>query len=36
MNTEMVLKVAEGYIRQAPYQWAMFYPVWPEALNEMP
>ena len=36
VNAENVLKVAEQYIRQAPYQWAMFYPVWPEALEEMP
>lgn len=36
LNAERVLSVAEGFIRQAPQQWAMFYPVWPEALNEMP
>lgn len=35
-NAETVLQVAEDYIRQAPRQWAMFYPVWPEALDEMP
>ena len=36
LNAERVLSVAEGFIRQAPQQWAMFYPVWPEALEEMP
>jgi lauroyl/myristoyl acyltransferase len=29
MNAEIVLKVAEAMIRQAPEQWSMFYPVWP-------
>jgi phosphatidylinositol dimannoside acyltransferase len=36
LNAERVLSVAEGFIRIAPQQWAMFYPVWPEALEEMP
>lgn len=35
-NTEVVLKVAEEYLNRAPEQWAMFYPVWPQVLNEMP
>jgi KDO2-lipid IV(A) lauroyltransferase len=35
-NAEMVLEIAADFIRQAPHQWAMFYPVWSEALNEMP
>lgn len=35
-NAEKVLKVAEGFIEQAPYQWVMFYPVWPAALETMP
>ncbi len=29
-NAARVLKVAEGYIRENPATWAMFYPVWPE------
>jgi KDO2-lipid IV(A) lauroyltransferase len=29
-NAARVLKVAEGYIRQNPATWAMFYPVWPQ------
>lgn len=34
-NSETILeKVAEA-IRKAPNQWAMFYPVWPEALDEV-
>lgn len=35
-NTERVLSVIEGLIRQSPRQWSMFYPVWPEALQEIP
>jgi len=35
-NAESVLRIAEGYIRRAPHQWAMFYPVWPEVLDELP
>ena len=34
-NAEAILKVAEGFIRQAPQQWSMFYPVWPEAKAEI-
>ena len=29
-NAEKVLSEAEKFIRQAPHQWSMFYPVWPE------
>ncbi len=35
-NAETILDVASGYIRKAPQQWAMFYPVWPDALIETP
>lgn len=35
-NAEAVLEIAADFIRQAPHQWAMFYPVWSEALDEMP
>jgi len=35
-NAQTVLAVIEGIIRQAPEQWAMFYPVWPEVLLEIP
>lgn len=34
-NAEAVLQVAESFIRQAPQQWSMFFPVWPEALQEI-
>jgi KDO2-lipid IV(A) lauroyltransferase len=34
-NAEAVLEVAESFIRQAPQQWSMFFPVWPEALKEL-
>jgi KDO2-lipid IV(A) lauroyltransferase len=36
VNAEAVLKVAEEYLKKAPEQWAMFYPVWPQVLNETP
>ncbi len=35
-NAERILRRIEQDIRTAPDQWAMFYPVWPEALEEMP
>jgi len=35
-NAEKVLDVIAGFICQAKDQWAMFYPVWPEALEKMP
>lgn len=35
-NTEKVLSLAEPFIRQWPEQWAMFYPVWPQFLQENP
>ncbi len=35
-NAEKVLKAAEPFIRAHPEQWAMSYPVWPFALNQMP
>lgn len=35
-NAEAVLEQIEALIRQAPEQWSMFYPVWPEVLNEIP
>ena len=35
-NAEKVLREAEKFIRAYPSQWAMFYPVWPFALEDMP
>jgi len=35
-NAEKVLHEAENFIRAYPSQWAMFYPVWPFAIEEMP
>ena len=35
-NAEKVLHEAEKFIRAYPSQWAMFYPIWPFALEEMP
>jgi len=34
-NAEALLRVVEAWIQRAPDQWAMFYPVWPEAINEL-
>jgi phosphatidylinositol dimannoside acyltransferase len=35
-NAEAVLAVISDYIRRAPDQWAMYYPVWPETLDQAP
>lgn len=35
-NAERILKIGEAYILKAPEQWAMFYPVWPEVMNDVP
>lgn len=35
-NAEMVLQQAEELIRRDPDQWAMFYPVWPDSLDDTP
>lgn len=34
LNAERVLKEAEVFIREAPTQWRMFYPLWPGCLPE--
>jgi KDO2-lipid IV(A) lauroyltransferase len=36
LNAEMILRVAEDFIRHDPSQWAMTFPVWPEALDQVP
>jgi KDO2-lipid IV(A) lauroyltransferase len=35
LNAEMILKVVEEYIKLAPEQWLMFYPVWPDFQQEV-
>ncbi len=35
LNAERLLAEAEKFIRKAPEQWAMFYPVWPEVLEKI-
>ena len=35
-NAETVLRAGEIFIRKAPEQWAMTYPVWPEVMNAIP
>lgn len=35
VNAEAILKIVEDYIRQNPEQWLMYYPVWPELLDEL-
>ena len=34
-NAERVLREAEGFIRQYPEQWSMYFPVWPDAMVEV-
>ncbi len=34
-NAEKILGLIEQDIRKAPDQWSMFYPVWPEAMEEV-
>jgi KDO2-lipid IV(A) lauroyltransferase len=36
INSEKVLAMAEGFIRQAPQQWLISLPVWPEIMNVVP
>jgi lauroyl/myristoyl acyltransferase len=35
-NAERVLKEAEKFILQAPEQWSMFLPVWPDLMDNTP
>jgi len=35
-NAEKVLYIAESFIRQAPEQWSVSLPVWPEILDQVP
>jgi len=35
LNAEKVLRAAEKFIQASPEQWAMFYPIWPEALEQI-
>lgn len=35
-NAETILSVIADFIRRAPQQWAMFYPVWPEIVDQVP
>jgi len=35
-NAEMVLRIAEGFIRQAPGQWSVSLPVWPDLMSLVP
>ncbi|HEB64038.1 MAG TPA: hypothetical protein ENJ02_00650 [Chloroflexi bacterium] len=35
-NAERVLARLEDFIRRAPEQWLMYYPVWPDLFAEMP
>jgi phosphatidylinositol dimannoside acyltransferase len=36
LNAEKILRVAEGYIRQYPSQWAMTFPLWPDIMDQVP
>ena len=35
-NTEAILERLEALIRENPTQWLMYYPVWPQVLEQMP
>ncbi len=35
LNAEKVTREAEKFIQAYPEQWAMFYPLWPEALKQI-
>jgi lauroyl/myristoyl acyltransferase len=35
-GAERLLAMAEQEILEAPRQWLMFYPVWPDASDEVP
>lgn len=35
-NAEKVLRLAEEFIRQAPEQWSVPLPVWPEIMDQVP
>jgi phosphatidylinositol dimannoside acyltransferase len=35
-NAETILAVSASFIQRTKDQWAMFFPVWPEAMDEMP
>jgi KDO2-lipid IV(A) lauroyltransferase len=35
-NAEMVLEIATDFIRQAPQQWSVTQPVWPDLMAEVP
>ncbi len=35
-NAENILAVVADYIRKAPDQWAMYYPIWPETIDQIP
>lgn len=36
LNAETACQAAEQFIRKAPEQWSMSFPVWPEALDQVP
>jgi phosphatidylinositol dimannoside acyltransferase len=35
-NAETILDISANDIRQAPDQWAMYYPVWPDLMDQVP
>ncbi len=35
-NAETILNTVAQFIRRAPEQWAMYYPVWPEVIDQLP
>jgi lauroyl/myristoyl acyltransferase len=35
-NAEKILNVAERFIQQAPQQWSVPLPVWPQTMDQVP
>ena len=36
VNAENILKISQQIISQVPEQWAMYYPVWPDLVDQVP
>jgi len=35
-NAEKILRIGEKFILEAPHEWAIYFPVWPEILSQTP
>lgn len=34
-NAEKILKIGEKFLLEAPHEWAVYFPVWPEVLSKL-